>query len=221
MPPHAPTLKNIPSQLIAHHVAPHLSTREAARLNAAVPGLHHELGPAMRTIHERRMTGSRTHLGKAVTRIADRIIAVLRQTATSPLGTEKTFDEGRMHIIVWRSMPGEGWDVTFVDTKSREVMGSMKFRDPKTEETSTEKYRDKGHLTVYVRDIRKLTVPEKARRGLFVAIMKDILEKLHGKPVESLDDRHYFHINRVVNSGKSAMIISIWPFFKVSHPLHA
>ena len=208
--PRTTRFQNIPSHLIASHVAPHLSTRTSARLDAAVPGLHHDLGHAMKTIHEKRLDRSRAHLGKAVSRIADRIIAALGRT--SPEG-EETFVEGRFRIVVWK-----GWHVTFVDTTTREPWGIMTTK-PITEANAP----PRGHLVVYVRDPRKMTVPEKARRGFFVGIAKDILKKLYGKPVEMVDTTIIGEARRVAATGKTVITLDVWPFFQFQHgpPPHA
>ena len=202
-----PTLKNIPSHLIAHHVAPHLSTHEAARLNAAVPGLHHELGHAMKTIHDDPMHRSRAHLGKAASSIADRIIEALERTSTRRPG-EITIVEGRVRIVV-----RNGWQVTFTDVTTRETVGEMSFIPKHFED---KRYQISGRLVVFVHDHQKLTVPEKARRGFLTGICKEILKKKYGKPVEmfepwtirDVDDK----IRRIIDSGKSPMAVFSNPF---------
>ena len=202
--PRTTRFQNIPSHLIASHVAPHLSTRTSARLDAAVPGLHHDLGHAMKTIHEKRLDRSRAHLGKAVSRIADRIVAALRRTHPGGTG-EETFVEGRMRIVVWK-----GWRVTFMDTTTRETVGIMRFVLKHFED---DKYLVRGRLMVYVRDPRKMTVPEKARRGFLTGICKEILKKKYGRPVEMMmTDDEDAEVRHIVDSGKSPMSSSVYPF---------
>ena len=154
----------------------------------------------MKTIHEKRLDRSRAHLGKAVSRIADRIIAALGRT--SPEG-EETFVEGRFRIVV-----GKGWHVTFVDTTTREPWGIMTTK-PITEANAP----PRGHLVVYVRDPRKMTVPEKARRGFLTGICKEILKKKYGRPVEMMmTDDEDAEVRHIVDSGKSPMSSSVYPF---------
>lgn len=79
--PRSVGLMDLPGHLITSHIAPHLSTRTAVRLDVAASGRHRiqGLARAVRHGHETHRSSSSEHVSAAISKFADRLATVMKK----------------------------------------------------------------------------------------------------------------------------------------------
>ena len=196
------TLTNLPSHLIASHIAPHLSTRTAARLDIAASGRHriHGLARETRHGHETRSSSSSGHVSTAISKFAERLAIVMKKQmerahsnappAIKFRSTTLTF--GGMKVEVGATDEDENDIVTFYFTKHVPPSGRGRIFDERQiahgvwdpHEQSVELCLQADQLAhEFGHAGTRGQVAARATNGLIAAIIKETIRRGTGKPV--------------------------------------